>query len=315
MTTAPEPDPPTWRDLLVQQDGVITRAQALRAGMTAAGWKWQFTSARWQHVLPGVAVAHRGVPSDRERAWAAVLAADERAALTGDAALIELGMKLPRPAVIHVATPGRVKTPPKSSADHLDPPLVVVPHRVVRLVDLKHPVRSPPLLRAPAAVLHSAAWAVSERAAEWRVAAAVQQRLVTVDSVRSAAQVLHHVPRRALTLEVLEDVDLGATARSELDFLTLLRELGLPLPDRLQRPVRTSTGKRYLDAWWERWRLAVEIDGAQHMDVRGWDADTLRTNSILVEHLADRALLMRFTTGNLRHDRLLVGQQLTSVMR
>lgn len=315
MTTAQAPTPRTWQQVLADQDGVLSRQQALAGGMSEDAWQWRFTSKRWQHVFDGVALAHMGVPTDRERAWAAVLVADEYATLTGDAALVEFGMRLPSPEVIQLATPGRVKTLPKSAWAGVDPPLRVVPHRVVRLGDLRHPVKAPPTLRAPAAVLHAAAWAVSPRAAEWRVAAAVQQRIVTVDSVRQAAKVLHHVPRRALTLEVLDDVELGATARSELDFLALLRELALPMPDRLQRPVRTGTGKRYLDAWWERWRLAVEIDGAQHMEVRGWDADTLRANSILVEHLDNRALLMRFTTGNLRHDRLVVGQQLTAVLR
>jgi cysteinyl-tRNA synthetase len=312
---APRAAPPPWRQLVEEQGGVISRRQALAGGMTADSWQWCFTSGRWQHLLPGVALTHAGTPSDQELAWAAVLACGEHAALTADAALRSYGMRLPTPRVIHVATPGRVKVLSKDLVVELDPPVRVQPHRVVRLEDVRHPVRRPPVVRAPAAVLHAAAWAVSPRAAEWRVAAAVQQRLVTPAGIRDAAATLHHVPRRSLVLTVLDDVEQGAGAQSELDLLALLRRLGLPLPDRLQRPVRTATGKRYLDAWWERWRLGVEVDGAHHMNVREWDADVLRANSILVEHLADRALLMRFTTGNLRHDGDEVGRQLTAVLR
>src|SRR4051812_5452708 len=66
------------------------------------------------------------------------------------------------------------------------------PHRCRRLHWLTHPVRTPTQIRVAPAALHAAAWATSDRAAEWRVAAAVQQRLVTVPRLRSA---LEHLPR------------------------------------------------------------------------------------------------------------------------
>jgi hypothetical protein len=99
---------------------------------------------------------------------------------------------------------------------------------------------------------------------------------------------------------VLDDVELGAHARTELDFLAFLRRNNLPLPDRLQFEVRAN-GVRYLDAWWEKQRVGAEIDGAHHMEVGSWDDDTLRANEVVVAQRHDRVMLLRVTAGNMRH--------------
>lgn len=303
MTTARHA-PPTLRDLLQAQSGVLSRRQALAAGLTPHAWRWRLRSGRWQSLLPGVAVAHSGGVSDEERGWAAVLYCGEHTALTGDAALRLWGMTLPEPELWRVATPGRQLIAPHHST--LAQPLRVQPHRVVRLHEVIHPVRRPPVVRPAAALLHSAAWAPSARAAEWRIAAAVQQRLVTPKQVRATQQVLTRTHRRGLVAAVLDDVELGAHARSELDLLAFLRRHALPLPDRLQRPVRSGTKRCYLDAWWERQRVALEMDGMHHMLVGAWEADLLRANSLAVTHRDDRVLLLRLTAGHLRHAELQV---------
>ena len=303
----------SWADTAAAQDGVVTRSQALSSGLTRRAWQWRLHTGDWQGVLPGVAVTHSGTPTRRQLLWAAVLAAGPGAALSGDEALVLHGMQLPEPPVVHVAVPEprllRVR-----EAAHPDGPVPVVLHRTRGLAGWVHPVRRPPVVRPAPAVLHAAAWAPSDRAAEWRIAAAVQQRVVTPDGVAAALREMPKVHRRALVRAVLEDVRQGAHARSELDLLALLRRNGLPRPDRLQRPVRAG-GLRYLDAWWERQRLGVEVDGAHHRLVGAWDADTLRANDVLVGGRGDRLLLLRFTTGNLRHDEPRVVAQLRAVLR
>jgi len=165
------------------------------------------------------------------------------------------------------------------------------------------------VVRLPTAVLHAVAVAPTDRAAEWRVAAVVQQRLTTPAHLRTALEHQPRLRRRRLVAAVLADVEQGAHSGSELDFLRLLREAGLPPPDRLQRPVRAN-GKRYLDAWWERQRVAAEIDGAHHVEVGQWDDDVLRHNAVVLAERTDRVLPLRFTTTNLRHDRAEVISQL-----
>jgi hypothetical protein len=168
-------------------------------------------------------------------------------------------------------------------------------------------------MRIAPGVLYSAAWATTDRAAEWRVAAAVQQRLVNVPQLRSALSELPRLRRRRAVRLVLDDVELGAHARTELDFLAFLRRNSLPLPDRLQFKVRAN-GLRYLDAWWERQRVAAEVDGTHHMEVGTWDADTLRTNEVLVAARDDRVMLLRVTAGNMRYRASELAAQFSAVL-
>ena len=303
---------PSWQQLVDEQDGVLGRRQALLGGLSEDQWQWRLDTGRWQSVLPGVAATHSGEVTARQRAWAAVLYAGRGAALAGDVALVEHGMRLPsRPEVVHVAVPEERTVAGRAFAG--TDLTRVEPHRVRRLSELRHPVRFPPCARLAPSVLHAAAWAPSDRAAEWRVAAAVQQRLVRPQELRRALANMPRLHRRSLIATVLDDVELGAHAASELDFLRFLRRHSLPAPDRLQRPVRVGS-LRYLDAWWERQRVAAELDGAHHRTVGIWEDDVLRSNDLLVAGRYERVLLLRFTTGNLRHDGPRVAGQLAAVL-
>lgn len=277
--------------------------------MSVRAWDWRHRSGRWTALLPGVSVAHTGEPTAEQLAWGAVLHCGTGAALTGDWALVRQGWRLAdRPAVVHVAVPdGRVVRP--GVRLRADRPVPVAAHQVRRLSALIHPARTPTVVRVAPALLHAVAHAPSDRAAEWRIAAVVQQRLTDVAHLRSALVARPKLHRRALVRTVLDDVELGAQALSELDLLRLLRAHALPAPDRLQRLVRAN-GKRYLDAWWERQRVAVEADGAHHLEVGQWDADVLRANAVVVAERHDRVLLLRFTTSHLRHDQATVAGQL-----
>lgn len=308
----PQRPPPTWRELLDQQDLVISRVQARRGGMSEDQWQWRLDSGRWQSVLYGVAVAHSGEVTARQRAWAGVLFTDADAYLSGDAALIEHRVNLPVPTEIHIVC-AREVVPQRYCLPVDDTVVRLTTHRAARLSRWAHPVKQPPVLRLPQAVLHAAAWAPSDRSAEWRVAAAVQQGRVRVQDLRAALVEMPRLNRRRLIREVLDDVEFGAHAASELDFLRFLRHHGLPLPDRLQRPVRR--GKlRYLDAWWERQRVNAEMDGAHHRTVGTWDDDALRANDVVLVERHDRILLLRFTRGNLRHDGDRVAAQLRDAL-
>ncbi|MFP5219870.1 MAG: hypothetical protein ACLGIG_09050 [Actinomycetes bacterium] len=300
--TAPHVTPPTWEELLAEQHGVLARSQALATGMSRSAWAWRHDSERWSSLLPGVALAHLGTPDDEQIGWGAVVHCGPGSAVTGDWALLLHGFRSAvRPTRVDVAvTEGRAVRRAVLRAG--DVRLDVVPRQVRGLEGLLHPVRRPPVVRLPAAALHAAAAAATDRAAEWRVAAVVQQRLTSPTQLRTALGAHPRLRRRRLVADVLDDVEQGAHSGSELAFLRLLREAGLPLPDRLQRPVRAN-GKRYLDGWWERQRVAAEIDGAHHVEVGQWDEDVLRHNAVVVAERSDRVLPLRFTTTNLRHDR------------
>lgn len=290
MTAPAEP----WREVLTRQEGVITRAQALTGGLSRHSWEW-LVGRDWQRLLPGVAVAHTGAPTDRERAWAAVLYGGTQAALSGDVALILQGVKLKAPCAIDLAVPRARRVVPQEFNN--GPELVV--HRVKGVDRWTWAVHGLPLVRAHAAVLHAASWADSDRAAEWRIAAAVQQRKTAVVLLRKALSQMPVLTRRPLIREVLDDVELGAHAGSELQYLRFCRTHELPLPDELQRRVRAGA-VHYLDARYRRQQVTVELDGAHHIQVGQWEADALRTLRIAVALPGERVL--RLTTGLLRHD-------------
>ena len=305
--TSPEQndEPPAYAELLEMQGGVIGRQQALAGGLTVERWRWSLAADRCQVLLPGVVVMHTGTPTFAEKVQGAVVYGGEGAAVSGD-------------ALLHLLSPRRTSAP-----DVIDIAVAAAcqvaacgffrPHRCSRLAEFVHPVRVPRQIRVATGTLHAASWARSDRAAEWRVAAAVQRRLVTVPQLRSALVELPRLKRRRTIRLVLDDVELGAHARTELDFLAFLRRHGLPLPDRLQLKVRAD-GVRYLDAWWEKQRVVVEMDGVHHMDVGTWDEDVLRANAVAVTHRDDRVILLRLTSGNLRHREAQVAAQLRAVL-
>lgn len=303
--TLPRPDsPPSYQRLLEEQGGVLSRQQALAGGLTPEAWRWRLYLDRWQMLLPGVIVWHGGTPTFAEKVQGAVLYGGVGAAVSGDALVHLTKPRGEAPTSIDVAVGPSCQVAPHD---------FFRPHRVTRLAELRHPARFPSQIRIAPAVLHAAAWARSDRAAEWRVAAAVQQRLVTVTQLREGLALLPRLPRRRAVSLVLDDVAFGAHARTELDFLAFLRRNGLPLPDRLQFKVRAN-GVRYLDGWWAKQRVAVELDGTHHMEVGTWDEDILRSNALLVASRHDRLLLLRVTAGNLRHKEVELAEQFRAAL-
>jgi hypothetical protein len=66
---------PTFAELLRTQSGVITRQQALGAGLASAAVDNQLRSRRWQQLQRGVYACFTGRPARDAELWAAVLRA------------------------------------------------------------------------------------------------------------------------------------------------------------------------------------------------------------------------------------------------
>lgn len=117
----------------------------------------------------------------------------------------------------------------------------------------------------------------TDRGAMAVLAAAVQQRLVRVDDLAGVLAGQQRLRRRKIIREALSDIAGGAQALSELDFTRLvIRAYHLPEPDRQAVRLDEERRRRYLDAVWERWKVAAEIDGAGHTDVLQYWADMER---------------------------------------
>lgn len=113
------------------------------------------------------------------------------------------------------------------------------------------------------------------------LAAAVQQRRLRPAALRQLVAARRNLPRRGLILETLADIEGGSHSLPELEWLRGLRRAGLPSPTR-QAVVRGPHGRYYLDAEFAPYGVAVEINGAQHLELLAREADDLRRARIAI---------------------------------
>jgi hypothetical protein len=97
--------PSTLRYLARNQAGVVSRSQAIQAGLTSDTVRFRIISGRWQQIHRGVYATFTGVPGRGTQLWAAVLSAGPGAALSHETAA-ELHGLLDSPAkLIHITVP------------------------------------------------------------------------------------------------------------------------------------------------------------------------------------------------------------------
>jgi hypothetical protein len=277
-----------------RQAGILTTAQAVCAagrgivrGHVAAG--------RWRRVCRGILATTNGQLDRRQQLWVAILTAGDGAALAGMTALVEAGLRGLREPGIRILVPADRNGSVRLSTLPRDMPAVRI-SRTRLFPDEHRQAGSPPRVITARAVVDAAVWAPTEDAARSVIAASCQQRRVTPGEVFEVLSTFRRLPRLALITATLRDVEGGAQALSEIDFVTLCRRFGLPPPNRQERRQDGAGRTRFLDAYWKRWRLHVEIDGSHHMDVKQWERDMLRQNRVWIG--GDR--ILRFPAGLIR---------------
>jgi hypothetical protein len=207
--------------VLVQQDGVVRRAQALDGGMAPHDIRRMIRRNEWAIVHPGVYVDHTGPLPWLQRAWAGVLSVGP-AALCGESAL------------------RAVEGPGRRDRDQTIQ-VVVEHHRRVTAptgVRLRHSGRldervlwnaGPPRLRYEEAALDVAIEAVREFDAIAVLADAVQSRRTTARHLVQSLASRDRVPRRAWLESVLTDIADGTCSVLEHSYLARVeRAHGLP---------------------------------------------------------------------------------------
>lgn len=273
--------------LTFEQAGVFTTRQA-RELFTEGAIRGLVRSGRWRSICRGVLLSGNGRLTRDQQLWVAVLACGPGAVLAGSTAAIEAGVRGLGERALQVVVPvdrraGRslLRTLPIDMA-------AVVLHRTAILPQQHVQVGRPPRTTLARALVDAAAWARTTDEAVTVLAAGCQQRRVLPAELRAVVDVLPRLRRRALVRQTLADIEGGAHALSEIDFMAVCRRYRLPLPN-LQERRRDAAGRiRYLDAYWREFGLHVEIDGAHHMDVRQWAEDMRRQNDIWVT--GDRVL-------------------------
>ncbi|GAA1826027.1 DUF559 domain-containing protein [Luedemannella flava] len=263
-------------------------------------------SGRWQRPHRGVFVAHNAPLTEEQRLWVAVLAVggSEPALLGGLTALRANGLSGFERPTVHVLLP--------ADRQLTLPPTDVLVHRTSTLVarDI-NAVRRPPRTAPGRSVVEAGAWARSDREARAIVAAAFQQWLVRFDDVADALERMPRSRRRRLVLATARDAARGATSLGELEFLDAIRAAGLPEPESQHVRVDASGRRRYLDFYFARWHVHVEIDGSHHLDVRQAWADMARQNEVW--RRGDRVL--RFPTWLVREQPETVVAELRAALK
>ena len=232
-------------ELMRQQDGVVTRRQALDAGLRAHHIRRLLRRNEWARVHDGVYVDHTGPLTWRQRAWAAVLYAAP-AALCLESALFGKG------EVVHVAVA-------RGRSGLAELPGVQF-HHLAHLGEQVLWNVCPPRQRYEEAALDVASRAGSEVDAIAVLANACQSRRTTATRLLHALDARQRIRRRGRLRAILLDIADGTCSVLEREYLLRVeRAHGLPQAARQQRS-RSSVGIAYRDAEYGE-RLVVELDG------------------------------------------------------
>ncbi len=266
--------------LAAEQDGVVSRQQARKAGLSRQRLSTDVAGRRLR-VLGRNAIVLPGSTVSARRTWRVALAhANRRAALDGVTALQAAGLTGWDDAV-HLSIPRGAKARPMEG---------VVAHELRSFdeADVIDPggggLRR---VRPPLAAARAAIWAQSDRAALTLLAMAAQQRLVRPEALLDAARRLPTRGRWRLVCCAVQDVIDGAHSLGELGFAAMCRQAGLPEPDR-QVVARGPHGRIYLDVRWHVYSVVVEVDGVQHMAAQTVVREWLRHNELVIA--GDRVL-------------------------
>ena len=249
---------------------MASRPQVYASGLTRWHVRGQVRAGRWATIGDQTVCLHRGPVDLVGLRWAAVFQGGPRAHLDGATALLAAGLERFTEVRIRVSVPrgARVRRTPLFDI------------RQTRRWDAGDVVREGiPRTRPAVAAVRGALWAASNRQACLLLTMVVQQRLATADEIGIELLRIRRDKRRALLHAVVLDLLGGARSLGELDVVRLIRRRGLPRPD---RQVLRQDGRRryYLDLYWDRWQLVVEVDGIQHSWAENVVSDALRQNAL-----------------------------------
>lgn len=237
------------------QDGVLTHAQLVAAGVTRADLARMQRRKELRRVHPRVYVDHTGPLNWHQRAWAAILYAAP-AYLCGPSAEPPRTEQLARPGFvpdpIHVAIN-------QTRRVNAQPGIVI--HRLTNLES--HAFGgTPPRLKIEDNALAMAHEARSEIDSVACLAQVVGRSYVTPATMRAAVGRFPSLRRRAWISTIIDDLESGSHSVLEHGYLTKVeRAHRLPRAVR-QTPRTTSSGSQFRDVEYEAYGLVVELDGA-----------------------------------------------------
>jgi very-short-patch-repair endonuclease len=265
-------------DILERQDGVLTRTQAIDAGVTHAAIRAHLATGRWQRVHEAVFATFSGPLPRRSVLWAAVLRAGVGAMLSHETAAELAGLCAPAPA-IHITVPANRRV--------IKRPGVVVHHRA-RADAIRHPSRFPPQTRLDETVLDLTQTAATlDRAIGW-LTRSCGGRHTTARRLLTALGERKKVRWRAELTEALSRIEDGCHSVLEDRYLRGVERAHRLPTGRRQAARRFAGRRRYEDVRYDEYGVVVELDGrAAHPDDERW-RDMRRDNAAVTA--GDRVL-------------------------
>ena len=258
-----------------EQDGVITREQAVGHGLSATGVTRLVRDGLWLRVARGVYLTAPIQPSWPALAWAGVLIGGDHARLGGLAAAHLHGLLADPPPEIQVLIPN-VQAVPKVAG-----PWCFLRERPG--ARRSQSIGSPSRLSVEDTVLDLVCDPDCDaRAAAHWLTLAVQSRRTTPKSLLRAAEDRHFLPARAVVLKILADTAAGARSPLELDYLNLV-ERAHGLPEGTRQKSRRGTE---VDVLYREYALIVELDGRLGHEGIGRFRDMRRDNASTTDGLA-----------------------------
>jgi hypothetical protein len=254
-------------ELARRQDWVVSRAQALEAGLSrhAIGHRLR-SGGPWRTLLPGVYLMQSGSPSAAQREIAAMLYGGPHAVITGAAALRFYEFRqVPSGAgdAVHILIPDRFT---RASC------AFVQVHRTTRM---PHWIWGPHGRRyalPDRAVADTARMLIDLREVRALVGHAVQDRHCAIDQLAGQLR-LGGRANGALLRRVIAEVTAGVRSAPEAELRDLIIKAGLPMPlfnPRLYLP--NGTFLACSDAWWSEAGVAIETDSRQwHLAPEDWE--------------------------------------------
>ena len=267
--------PPTLRNLARHQNGVISRAQALRAGFTEDMIKFRLRSDRWRQIHPGVYATFTGVPGRSAQLWAAVLSAGQGAVLSHETAAELLRLTDKAADLIHVTV---------HRQRHVAAISGVSIHRSARVFEAVLGHSNPPRTTIEETVLDLTQTAATfDDVCGW-VTKAFARDLTYETKLRAAMKMRARLRWRADLHELITAAAGGDHSVLEFRYdRDVERAHGLPKA-RLQVPFTSPGGRRgRRDRVYEGYGVVVELDGRFGHEGEDQWRDKARDNAAAVD--------------------------------
>ncbi|HET8616645.1 MAG TPA: hypothetical protein VFL94_14050 [Actinomycetales bacterium] len=262
-----------WAALVVEQDGVVSRQQALGVGWTTGQIETHCRRGRWRRLHPGVYAAFTGEVTWRGRLWAGLLHAGAGAVASHRSAGRLQRLVDTDPDVVELLVPWGHRVTAQ-------PGLVVRSSR--HLSARRQPARSLPQTRVEETVLDLVELCMRDDDVVGWLTRACQRGLTTPTRLQSALAGRQRLRHRPLVRDALADVVSGVASPLESRYhRDVERSHGLPRASRGERV--TVEGRHwYADVRYRAYRLRVELEGLRwHAGEDRW-RDAARDNAAVL---------------------------------